>query len=148
MICSSLARNRSPDPVVACCFGRIVPSDAAKESWFRLKENQKTKLQPSAPSGCKTLQSQTAQSPKNRLTFNRLSVNHGRLVLLKRRRTVATIPFLRRPRRRVSTSSVLDNNIIWPQTSLIALVHCGVSRFDMFCKNLGIKQRRSETIID
>ena len=49
MICSSLARNRSPDPVVLCCFGRIVPSDAAKKSWFSLKENRKTELHRSAP---------------------------------------------------------------------------------------------------
>lgn len=28
------ARNRSPDPVVACCFGRVVPSDAKRDSSF------------------------------------------------------------------------------------------------------------------
>jgi hypothetical protein len=62
-----------------CCFGRIVASDAAKESWFAQKENQKTKLQPSAPSGGKTLQTQIGQNRKKRLTFNRLAVVHGRL---------------------------------------------------------------------
>jgi hypothetical protein len=33
MVCSSPAPNRCPDPVVACCFGRIATSDATKESW-------------------------------------------------------------------------------------------------------------------
>src|SRR6185437_6665832 len=79
MICSSLARNRSPDPVVACCFGRIVPSDAARESWFAQKENRKTKLQASGAASRKILQSQIAQSSGNRFTFNRLAVVHGRL---------------------------------------------------------------------
>src|SRR5262249_38975018 len=32
MIWSSRARNRSPDPVVSCFYGRIAPSDAATES--------------------------------------------------------------------------------------------------------------------
>jgi hypothetical protein len=46
----------------------------------RPKGIPKTKLQGSGPSGGKTLQSQIAQSPKNRLTFNRLAVVHGRLI--------------------------------------------------------------------
>src|ERR1019366_996971 len=79
IICSSLARNRSPDLVVSCCFGRIVTSDAVKESWFAKKENRKTKLQGSRSSGREILQSQIAKSPKNRLTFSRLAVVHGRL---------------------------------------------------------------------
>src|SRR5450759_5523922 len=44
MICSSLARNRSPDPVVACCFGRIVPSDAATESCFAAEGNPENEI--------------------------------------------------------------------------------------------------------
>jgi hypothetical protein len=59
-------------------FGRIVPSDAAKESWFALKENRKTKLQGSRPSGPKILQFKIGQSPENRLTFSRLAVVHDR----------------------------------------------------------------------
>src|SRR6478736_2134701 len=39
MICSSRARNRSPDPVVSCFFGRIAPSDAATESRLLIREN-------------------------------------------------------------------------------------------------------------
>src|SRR5664280_2158266 len=44
MICSSLARNRSPDPVVSCCFGRIVPSDATTESQFDSKWNPENEI--------------------------------------------------------------------------------------------------------
>src|SRR5664280_2815688 len=44
MICSSLARNRSPDPVVSCCFGRIVPSDATTESQFASKGNPENEI--------------------------------------------------------------------------------------------------------
>jgi hypothetical protein len=44
MICSSLARNRSPDPVVSCCFGRIVPSDATTESQFVPKGNPENEI--------------------------------------------------------------------------------------------------------
>src|SRR5262249_30918844 len=40
MICSSRARNRSPDPVVSCFFGRIAPSDAATESCFSIRGNR------------------------------------------------------------------------------------------------------------
>jgi hypothetical protein len=78
-ICSSLARNRSPDPVVVCCFGRIVPTDEAKESWFAQKENQKTKLQASVASEYKTLHSQTSLSFENELTFNHLAVVYDQL---------------------------------------------------------------------
>src|SRR5271155_3060929 len=39
MIWSSRARNRSFDSVVLCFFGRIVPSDADKESCFPLRGN-------------------------------------------------------------------------------------------------------------
>ena len=63
-------------------FGSIVPSDAAKESWFALKENRKTKLQGSRPSGCEILQSQIGQNPKNRLTFSRLAIVHARLLII------------------------------------------------------------------
>jgi len=79
MICSSLARNRSPEPVVACCFGRIVPSNAAKESWFAQKENQKIKLQDPGASSGETLQSQSYVFAKNRFTINGLTVVHRRL---------------------------------------------------------------------
>ena len=58
MIWSSRARNRSFDPVVWCFFGRIVPSDADKESCFPLRGNPKTKLQGSDTQSVKTLQSQ------------------------------------------------------------------------------------------
>ena len=34
MICSSRARNRSPDIVVSCFFGRILPSKARTKSWI------------------------------------------------------------------------------------------------------------------
>jgi hypothetical protein len=64
MICSSLARNRSPDLVVACCFGRIVPSDAVKESWFAQKENRKRNCKLPPPQGAKPGDLNPACSPK------------------------------------------------------------------------------------
>jgi hypothetical protein len=45
-----------------------------------------------------------------------------------------------------ATDSVWHNNMIGCQTSLMALIHCGVSRFNVLCEKLGIKQRRSKTI--
>src|SRR5215471_21050949 len=44
MIWSSRARNRSPDPVVSCFFGRIVPSDAATESCFSIRGNRENEF--------------------------------------------------------------------------------------------------------
>src|ERR1035441_6951507 len=44
MICSSVARNRSPDPVASCCFGRIVPSDATTKSQFVSKGNPENEI--------------------------------------------------------------------------------------------------------
>jgi hypothetical protein len=53
-----------------------VSSDAAKESWFAKKENRKTKLQGSAASSTKTLQSQSRLFAKNRFKANGLAVVH------------------------------------------------------------------------
>src|SRR5262249_50120461 len=44
MIWSSRARNRSPDPVVSCFFGRIAPSDAATESCFSIRGNRENEI--------------------------------------------------------------------------------------------------------
>jgi hypothetical protein len=44
MIWSSRARNRSPDPVVSCFFGRIVSSDAATESRPPIRGNPKNEI--------------------------------------------------------------------------------------------------------
>jgi len=44
MIWSSLARNRSASPVVSGFFGRIVPSDAAKESRLAAEGNRKNEF--------------------------------------------------------------------------------------------------------
>src|ERR1700674_2580267 len=66
MIWSSRARNRSPDIVVACFFGRIVPSDALKESCFASQGNPENEiasfqgLNPPKPCNLKP-----ARSPKN-----------------------------------------------------------------------------------
>src|SRR5215467_11058744 len=79
MIWSSRARNRSPDPVALCFFGRIVPSDAATESRFEIRRKRKIKLQGSRPTDPETLQSQNRIRTKNRLTINGLAVLHGRL---------------------------------------------------------------------
>src|SRR4029078_7049453 len=83
MIWSSRARNRSPDFVVACFFGRIVPSDAAKESCFAAKGNPKMKSQGSGASTPKTLQSQTRHSAEHRFSINGSAIVHGRLVDFK-----------------------------------------------------------------
>src|SRR5215813_9774127 len=44
MIWSSRARNRSPDPVVSCFFGRIAPSDAVTESCFSIRGNRENEI--------------------------------------------------------------------------------------------------------
>src|SRR5215471_14591829 len=44
MICSSLARNRSAEPVVSCFLGRIVPSDAATESRLPIRGNPENEI--------------------------------------------------------------------------------------------------------
>ena len=80
MICSSLARNRSPSPVASCFFGRIVFSDAAIESRFASQRNPKTKSQASAASSRQTLQSRTGYCAENRFSFSRLTVLHRRLI--------------------------------------------------------------------
>ena len=54
-------------------LGASPPPDAANESWFVRKDNRKTKLQASAASGRKTLQSQTSLGAENKLTFNYLA---------------------------------------------------------------------------
>src|SRR5262249_517065 len=41
---SSRARNRSPDPVVSCFFGRIAPSGAATESCFSIRGNRENEF--------------------------------------------------------------------------------------------------------
>jgi hypothetical protein len=61
MICSSRARNRSPDPVVSCFFGRIAPSNAATES--RLADSRKSSKQNCKLSGAQILK------PCNRKTI-------------------------------------------------------------------------------
>jgi hypothetical protein len=67
MIWSSLARNRSSDPVVLCFFGRIAPSDADRESRFAPGGNPKTKSQGSGAQSIKTLQSQNSLQEELRL---------------------------------------------------------------------------------
>src|SRR5271165_1563255 len=82
MICSSLARNRSPEPGAPCFFGRIVPSDAAKESRFADSGNPKMILQGSEASTPESLQSQKPSYVKIRLLLNGLRVVHGRLLIV------------------------------------------------------------------
>ncbi|MFK4581296.1 hypothetical protein ABIF83_004743 [Bradyrhizobium ottawaense] len=60
MIWSSLARNRSPDPVVLCLFGRIAISDATTE--WRFDGIPKMNLQGSDARSIKTLQSQNVHN--------------------------------------------------------------------------------------
>src|SRR5215831_15531478 len=79
MIWSSRARNRSPDPVVSCFFGRIAPSDAATESCFSIRGNRENELQASKASDTETLQSQVNKAAKKRLSLSGLEILHGRL---------------------------------------------------------------------
>src|SRR5262249_23509102 len=94
----SRARNRSPDPVVSCFFGRIAPSDAATESCFSIRGNRENELQASKASDTETLQSQVNKAAKKRLSLSGLEILHGRLgknLLLSLRRltrTMATFP--------------------------------------------------------
>src|SRR5262249_29409110 len=80
MIWSSRARNRSPDPVVSCFFGRIAPSDAATESCFSIRGNRENELQASKGSDTETLQSQVNKAAKKRLSLSGLEILHGRLL--------------------------------------------------------------------
>src|SRR5262249_46225475 len=75
----SRARNRSPDPVVSCFFGRIAPSDAATESCFSIRGNRENELQASKASDTETLQSQVNKAAKKRLSLSGLEILHGRL---------------------------------------------------------------------
>src|SRR5262249_46098296 len=77
----SRARNRSPDPVVSCFFGRIAPSDAATESCFSIRGNRENELQASKASDTETLQSQVNKAAKKRLSLSGLEILHGRLVM-------------------------------------------------------------------
>src|SRR5262245_13388417 len=79
MIWSSRARNRSPDPVVSCFFGRIAPSDAATESCFSIRGNRENELQAAKASDTETLQSQVNKAAKKRLSLSGLEILHGRL---------------------------------------------------------------------
>jgi hypothetical protein len=79
MIWSSRARNKSPDPVVSCLFGRIVPSDAATQSRSSIRGNPKPRLQAFRASGLETLQSQIRKIVRKRLSLSRLELVHGRL---------------------------------------------------------------------
>src|SRR5262245_17222628 len=86
MIWSSRARNRSPDPVVSCFFGRIAPSDAATESCFSIRGNRENELQASKASDTETLQSQVNKAAKKRLSLSGLEILHARLRRLRANR--------------------------------------------------------------
>src|SRR5215472_7145577 len=83
MIWSSLARNRSFDPLVSCFFGRIVPSDAAQNHAVRFARTPKMKLQASATLSLETLQSRVNLCAQNRLSLRHLAALHGRLLRLR-----------------------------------------------------------------
>jgi hypothetical protein len=61
-------------------LGRIIPSDAGKESCFAVSGNPKMKLQGSRSSGREILQSQSCLFAKNRFTINTITVVHGRQI--------------------------------------------------------------------
>jgi hypothetical protein len=79
MICSSRARNRSPDPVVSCFFGRIAPSNAATESRLPIRGNLQNDIASFGRSDPETLQSQKRRRFKIRPLVKSLQVVHGQL---------------------------------------------------------------------
>jgi hypothetical protein len=80
MLWSSRARNRSPNNVVACFFGRIVRSDATKESCFvPQRESPKRNCKDPGLQSPKPCNEKPACSLKKRLSINGLAVVHGRL---------------------------------------------------------------------
>src|SRR3954447_19601884 len=83
MIWSSRARNRSPDLVVSCFFGRIAVSplhQPERENHdFRFEGILKMRLQGSEVSNPKTLQSRTRPCAEKRILINGLAIVHGRL---------------------------------------------------------------------
>src|SRR5262245_25853536 len=81
MICSSRARNRSPDPVVSCFFGRIAPSNAATESRLPIRGNLQNEIASFGRSDPESLRSQKHQRFKIRLLVKGLQVVHGQPVI-------------------------------------------------------------------
>src|SRR5262249_9922159 len=80
MIWSSRARNRSPDPVVSCFFGRIAPSDAATESYFSIRGNRENEF--ASFQGLRHGNLASQQSRQKRLSLSGLEILHGRRSIL------------------------------------------------------------------
>src|SRR3954451_7573166 len=82
MIWSSRARNRSPDLVVSCFFGRIaVPplhQPKRENHDFRFEGILKMRLQGSEAPNPKTLQSRMRPRTEKRILINGLAVVHRR----------------------------------------------------------------------
>src|SRR5262249_42365124 len=78
MIWSSRARNRSPDPVVSCFFGRIAPSDAATESCFSIRGNRENEIASFQGLRHGNLAISSQQSRQKRLSLSGLEVLHRR----------------------------------------------------------------------
>src|SRR5580704_16826875 len=75
MIWSSLARNRSPDPVVLCFFGRIATSDATTESRPVIRRNPENEI-----AGFRCPKHQNPAIPKPATTTNAIlaqSLSHS-----------------------------------------------------------------------
>src|SRR6187397_2798727 len=84
MIWSSRARNRSPDFVASCFFGRIarhsLGEQAPENHGFRFEGIKETSLQASRAADPKTLQSRTSRGAEKRISINDLAVVHGRRI--------------------------------------------------------------------
>ena len=93
MICSSRARNRSPDPIVSYLFHRIAPSDAATESRLANSRNSsKRNCKLSGPQILKPCNLKTIGDSKSDSPVKGLQVVHGqrktRLAVMR----LSTIP--------------------------------------------------------
>ena len=90
MIWSSLARNRSSDPVVLCFFGRVAPSDADRKSRFAPGGNPENKI---ARFRCPKHQNLAiSKQPAKRIATLTQSLNRSS------RTTKKTAPYPLRPR--------------------------------------------------
>src|SRR6516162_6073286 len=88
MIWSSRARNRSPDPVISCFFGRIAPSDAATESCFSIRGNRENEIASFQGLRHGNLAISSQQS-RQKMTLAQWVRNSSRATTLKRAGTVS-----------------------------------------------------------
>src|SRR5205807_1131570 len=82
MIWSSRARNKSPDPVTSCFFGRMLPSAAATESRLPIRGNPRNGIASFRGLQPRKLAFSSRQIGGKGLCLSALGVVHGRLKLI------------------------------------------------------------------